>query len=238
MTRWLAALRFDVLLQARQGFYAATAAIVVLLGALLLSIPAAARARSDLWVPFLIVVNLPITTFFFVCGLILLERDEGTLVALGVSPVTAGQYLAMRMTTLVALALIETLAIVSFGFSIETPALIITGAVLLGVMLTGFGAGVSSRYTTVNEMILPGSVFVTFLLLPLLAHFGMSPRAPFLLHPVEPPLTLIRAAYVEPAAGELLFGTLGSIAWCGVAWRWGRASLERSMRDTRASGGR
>ena len=40
-------------------------------------------------------------------------------------------------------------------------------------MLTGFGAGVSSRYTTVNEMILPGSVFVTFLLLPLLAHFGM-----------------------------------------------------------------
>jgi fluoroquinolone transport system permease protein len=150
MTRWLAAVRFDVLLQARHGFYAATAAIVVLLGALLLSIPAAARTRSDLWVPFLIVVNLPITTFFFVCGLILLERDEGTLLALGVSPVTAGQYLAMRMTTLVALALVETLVIVSFGFSIETPALLIPGAVLLGVMLTGFGAGVSSRYTTVN----------------------------------------------------------------------------------------
>lgn len=238
MTRWWSALRFDVILQARQGFYAATAAIVILLGGLLLSIPAAARANSDLWVPFLIVVNMPITTFFFVCGLILLERDEGTLLALGVSPVSASQYLAMRMTTLVALALVETLVIVAIGFSIETPLLIGAGAVLLGVMLTGFGAGVSSRYTTVNEMILPGSVFVTFLLLPLLAHFGMVPRAPFFAHPVEPSLTLIRAAYAEHDERDLLFGAVGSIVWCGVAWWWGRSSLERSMRDTRASGGR
>lgn len=238
MRRWLAACRFDVLLQARQGFYAATAAIVILLGGLLLRLPPAARDSSELWVPFLFVVNLPITTFFFVCGLILLERDEGTLLALGVSPVTAGEYLATRMTTLVTLAVVETLVISSVGFSIETPLVLIAGAVLLGVMLTGFGAGVSSRYTTVNEMILPGSLFVTFLLLPLLAHFGMLPRAPFLIHPVEPALTLIRAAYGGTTALDLVFAAAGSLAWCGVAWWWGRSSLERSMRDTRASGGR
>jgi hypothetical protein len=87
-------------------------------------------------------------------------------------------------------------------------------------------------------MILPGSVFVTFLLLPLLAHFGLLPRAAFLVHPVEPPLTLIRAAYVESEVRDLLFGVVGSTVWCGAAWWWGCASLERSMRDTRASGGR
>ena len=37
MMRWLSALQFDLLLQARQGFYAATAVIVVLVGGLLVS---------------------------------------------------------------------------------------------------------------------------------------------------------------------------------------------------------
>ena len=49
MTRWWSALRFDVLLQARQGFYAATAAIVILLGGSAAVDPRrTARANSDL----------------------------------------------------------------------------------------------------------------------------------------------------------------------------------------------
>lgn len=238
MNRWLAACRYDVMLQARHGFYAATAAIVIMLGGLLLAIPASARANGALWVPALIVVNLPITTFFFVSGLLLLERDEGTLTALGVSPVTASQYLVTRMTTLVALAIAETLVVAAIGFGVESPVVVIGGATMLGIMLTGFGAGMGARYATVNEMILPGSVFVTFLLLPLLAHFDLWPRAVFLLHPVEPPLTMIRAGYAEISVPNLVFSIAGSFAWCAVAWWWGRAGITALMRSTEATGGR
>ena len=60
MTAILNALRWDVLVQARNGFYWASA-----------------RANSTVWVPAILVISLlQITTFFFVAGLMLLERDE------------------------------------------------------------------------------------------------------------------------------------------------------------------
>jgi fluoroquinolone transport system permease protein len=84
------ALRWDVILQARNGFYWASAFLVLVVGGLLLALPAAARANEAAWVPAVVAVNLQITTFFFVAGLILLERDEGTLAALAVSPFSPG----------------------------------------------------------------------------------------------------------------------------------------------------
>jgi hypothetical protein len=38
-------------------------------------VPQAARANDAVWVPAILAVNLQITTFFFVAGLMLLERD-------------------------------------------------------------------------------------------------------------------------------------------------------------------
>jgi hypothetical protein len=54
-------------------------------------------------VPAILMINLQITTFFFVAGLILLERDEGTLAALAVSPLSASGYLVMRTFSLTGL---------------------------------------------------------------------------------------------------------------------------------------
>lgn len=238
MRQWLAALRADVRLQARHGFYAASAFIVVVIGGLLLTIPAAARADHGLWVPALFVVNLPMTTLFFIAGLISLERDEGTLYALGVAPVTAGHYLALRMVTLTLLATVETLAVAWLAFGVGSWPPMVAGALALGVFYTACGAGLSAHYTSINQLILPGSVFVTFLLLPLLAHFGMASRQLFLLHPIEPPLTLVRASYAGASMVDAAFGAVGSLLWCLAAWHWGTASITRAMRNTVATGGR
>lgn len=238
MTRIVSALRFDVVLQARQGFYAATAAIVVLVGGLLVSIPAELRTDSALWVPFWIVVNLPMTTFFFMCGLMLLERDEGTLMALAVAPVSAHAYLGVRVMTLVPLAIVETLVVAWLGFELGQPLILAGAAGLLGTLLTSLGAVVSARYESMNELILPGSVLVTFLLLPLFAHVGLMSHAPFLLHPVEPSLILLRAAYGGGTAVEIAYGIVAGVAWCAITWRWGSASIGRVMRQTAATGGR
>jgi fluoroquinolone transport system permease protein len=238
MTAWLTLLRTDLLLQARHGFYAASVFLVLTVGGLLLMIPEAARGNAALWVPALFVVNLPITTLFFVAGLILLEREEGTLTALGVAPCGAGRYLGIRVLTLTTLGVLETLLVVVIAFDVGTAGWIAAGAAGLGVFYTACGAGLSARYASVNELILPASVFVTFLLLPLLAHFGVIPRALVLAHPVEPALTLVRAGYVSPAAVDAGYGVVGSLAWGLAAWQWGTWSVARAMRDTRASGGR
>jgi fluoroquinolone transport system permease protein len=239
MTAFATALRWDVVVQARNGFYWATAFVVLVVGGLLLAVPAEARADGAAWVPALLAVNLLITTFFFVAGLMLLERDEGTLSALAVSPFSPGRYLAVRILTLTTLATIETAALVwiAFGIIASWP-LILGGAAALGAIYTAFGAAVATRYASVNALLLPASAIVTLLLLPLLPHFGLAPRALFLLHPIEPPLTLIRAAYGAGGPADLAFGAAGSAFWAAVAFRWARQRVGRLMRDTRAGGGR
>jgi len=239
MTGFVTALRWDVVVQARNGFYWATAFLVLAVGGLLRALPEAARADQAAWVPALQAGNLPITTFFFVAGLILLERDEGTLAALAVTPLSAAAYLASRTVTLTALATLETVAIIWIAFGMRGSwLLLLAGTVALGAMYTGFGAALTTRYGSVNKLLLPAAVIVAALLLPLLPHFGLAPRAPFFLHPIEPPLTLLRAAYLPAGIGELAYGLCGSVAWCAVAFLWGERRIRRLIRDTQAGGGK
>ena len=214
MTAILNALRWDVIVQARNGFYWASAFLIVVISALLLSVPETARANSALWVPAILVINLQITTFFFVAGLMLLERDEGMLNALAVSPLSPSGYLVMRTVSLTGLAAAETIAIVWIGFGTSGSwSLILGGTAALGVIYTGFGAAVATRYDSVNALLLPASAFVALLLLPLLPHFGLAPRLPFFVHPLEPPMTLIRAGYGVVDRIDVAFGVLGSFGW-------------------------
>ena len=239
MTAILHALRWDVVVQARNGFYWASAFLVIIISALLLYVPESARANSAVWVPAILAVNLQITTFFFVAGLLLLERDEGTLHAIAVSPLSPSGYLAMRTLNLTGLAAIETLAIVWIGFGMSgTWWLILGGTAGLGVIYTGFGAAIATRYDSVNALLLPASAFVAFLLLPLLPHFELAPRLPFVIHPLEPPLTLLRAGYSITGRTDIVFGVLGSLGWSGIAFIWGRNCVRALMHNTQASGGR
>jgi fluoroquinolone transport system permease protein len=234
---FVTAVRWDVVLQARNGFYWATAFVVLAMGGLLLAVPEAARADRVLWVPAILTINLQVTTFFFMAGLMLLDRDEGTLTALAVSPLSAGAYLASRTLTLTALAAAETVAIVWIAFGTGgTWPLILTGTAALGVIYTGFGAIVGARYRSVNALLLPASVVVTALLLPLLPHFGLAPRALFLLHPLDPPLALLRAGYGAGGGREVVYGLLGSAAWAALAFVWGRRRTLRMMRESGAGG--
>jgi len=172
----VAALRWDVVLQARNGFYWASAFVVLIVGGLLLAVPQAARANDAVWVPAILAVNLQITTFFFVAGLMLLERDEGTLTALSVSPLTPAGYFAMRTVSLTILAAVETIALILIAFHPgRSWLLLLTGTMALGVIYTGLGAAIATRCASINAFLLPASLVVTLLLLPLLVHVGFAP---------------------------------------------------------------
>jgi fluoroquinolone transport system permease protein len=184
-------------------------------------------------------MNLQITTFFFVTGLVLLDRDEGTLTALGASPLSAGQYLAAQAATLTALAAVETMLIIWIGFGLSGSWLLTLPSIaLLGIIYTGFGAVIATKYESVNALLLPASVVITLLLFPLLPHFGLASRPLFLLFPTEPILTMIRAAYRPASAVDFTFGIVGSIAWAAIAFALATQRLRILMRDTRATGGR
>ena len=151
MRAFVAALRWDVVLQARNGFYWASAFVILVIGGLLLAVPEAARANGAVWVPAILAVNLQITTFFFMAGLMLLERDEGTLTALAVSPLTPGGYLATRTVTLTALAAVETIVLVLIAFDAgHSWLLVLSGTVGAGRDLHGHRRG-SGDEVRVNQ---------------------------------------------------------------------------------------
>ncbi len=231
-------LRFDVIVQARNGFYWASLFVVLAISALLAAMPMAVINNPGLWVPALAAFNLQITTFFFVAGLLLLEKDEGTLTALGVSPLSARKYVLAHTTTLTTLAAAETLLIVWFAFGFSASWALFAGIGALGITYTCIGVAVAARYDSINTLLLPASVIVTVLLLPLVGHFGLTPRVLLSWHPMEPAITLVRAAYEPTAIRELLFGVVGSATWAYVAFRLAQSAVTQLMRDTRASGGR
>jgi fluoroquinolone transport system permease protein len=239
MSAFTTLVRWDVHLQGRSGFYWVSTIVVIVIGSLLLALPVPARTPASIWVPALVLINLVITTFFFVSALVLIERDEGSVFALAVSPTHPAAYLGARATTLTTLAAVETVALVVVAFDAPASwALFLSGAVTAGVIYTSIGAAMVTRYTTINEFLLPATVVVIGLLVPLLAHLRLTADLPMLWHPLEPSLILLRASYDAESAGQVIVGALGSLAWAIAAFGWAQGRLQGLMHDTRATGGR
>lgn len=90
MKRLLLTAKKDIALQVRYGFYYATVFVAVIYIAILRQIP---EASLSYVLPYLMISNLMITAYFFLAGLILFEKSEGTLEALVVTPLCSGEFL-------------------------------------------------------------------------------------------------------------------------------------------------
>ena len=118
--------------------------------------------------------NLVMINFYFVAGLVLLEKGEGTLEAQVVTPLASWEYLAAKTLTLAALAVVEQVVIVwsAYGGGFAAGPLV-AGVVLAGVLYTLTGFLLVARYRSINEFMFPSVFFTTVLSLPLLHYFGL-----------------------------------------------------------------
>lgn len=225
MSRLLATLRWDATLQVRYKLYAVSVFVVLFLGGALQFLPAAVRVEA--LVPAFLVGNLMVTTFYFVCALVLLEKADGVLTALVVTPLREAEYLLSKMLTLTALALAENVLVIALLFEIERWGFLLAGAALLSAFYVFAGFIFVARYNSINEMLMPSVLVITACMLPLLPHFGLTSRLPFLLHPVEPMMVLLRASYTPASGGLIAYGFAGSLVWVAVSFVWARQRFER-----------
>jgi fluoroquinolone transport system permease protein len=209
--RFAASLLCDIRLQLRNGFYAASVFVTVVWAAVFSQLPR--FDASGVWAG-MVAGNLFITTFYFIGGLVLLERDEGSLAARSVTPLKPSEYLASKVLTLSALAAAEntvlTLLLAGLGFLRFGTGLIflILGIVLLSVILCLAGFAVIVRYRSINEFLMPSMLYVLALGLPLIDYFGLWRSPLFLLHPVQAALVLMRAAWEPLSTGQAVYGLL------------------------------
>ena len=223
MKRLLATMHCDALLQVRNGFYSATAFVVLIWSLVLFQLP-------DLdfgWLlPALVAGNLLLNTFYFVGGLVLLEKDEGTLEARTVTPLRTREYLAAKGITLTLLALVENLIIVALfrGFRFDLLPLVAGIVLASGIyVLAGFIAVV--RYGSINEFLMPSVVYTSLLTFPLLPYLGQWEHGLLYLHPLQAPLVMLRAAFEPVPAWQLIYSIGYGGASITLAYIWSRRAF-------------
>lgn len=225
MSRLAATIKTDVRIQFRNGFYLATALVVGFSILLLRWLPA---DTAMLILPVVILENVLTNTFYFVSGLLLLERVEGTFVAQSVTPLRDDEYLASKLGTLTGLSLAESLFIAVAVFGIDVSLIAMTvGIALAAVLFCLAGVGLVVRYDSINEFLLPSVLYTFLLTLPILGVFGFGSPAWYLPHPIHGPLSLMRIDATHTVAG-LAYAVGYPVLWIVPAYLWSRRALRRA----------
>jgi fluoroquinolone transport system permease protein len=225
MKRLLAAIRWDFRLQYRQGFYYAAIFVAVFMVLILLQLP---DESLPIIMPVVILGNMTVNTYYFMAGLVLLEKDDGVLEALVVSPLLQREYLWSKLLTLTILTLLENVLIILlvYGFNFNWLYL------LAGIFLTAFfnclyGFIIVARYDSINNFILPSVLWTMVLSIPILDYLGIWVMPLMYLHPVQAMLTLLKGAFQPIELWEAIYGVLYSTLWIGILFTLAKRAFDR-----------
>ncbi len=228
MKRLVAAMRWDVQLQVRQGFYYAAALVAAILIIIVSQLPG---ADFGLLLPAILLENLVVNTFYFIAGLVLLEKGEGSLEFLVVTPLRATEYLTAKLGTLSLLSVVESLVIViatvllhRIGFN---PLPLLIGLLITAVFYALVGFIFVARFDSINEFLFPSVLPSMLFTIPFLPYFDLVQSPLFYLHPLLGPLLLMRAAFAPIPAWQLVYGVIYPGIWIAVLYPLARRAFQR-----------
>lgn len=215
-----ATIKLDVKLQARSMLYAvgvAAALTIGLLGRFLVGPEYAAKG-----VPILYLLGLGGTTYVFSAAILLMEKSQGTLQALRVTPITSRQYLASKLITLGSFAAVEgaVVQVVGFWGVGFDPLPLAAGVLALGAMNTLVGLGQAAPHDSVLKFLMPGALLVgSVMQWPFLGVLDIGPQPLWYLIPTNAPLLLMLGAFSPLAAWQWFYAVSFSAASiAGAAW--------------------
>jgi fluoroquinolone transport system permease protein len=223
--RFITALRNDLRLQWRYGFWVAYALVVITYLLVLELFPASWGVR-DLLIELVVFSDPSVLGFFFVGGLMLLERGEHTLQGCFASPLAVDEWLAAKATSLTLIALLASFAIAwpLVGAALR-PGLLMLAVVPTSTCFVLIGVVIGTRCSTVNRYLFGGALVTFPLMIPMVAVFGLFDSLVFDLLPSGAALDLLEAALgrsgITPVAA---FGrTAVLIGWTALSFVWARA---------------
>lgn len=225
MRRLISTISCDIRVQFRNGFYYAALFVAVFWTLLLSRVP---PNRLTHWMPVLILSNLLINTFYFMAGLVLLEKTEGTLIAQRVTPLRVGEYLISKVITLSLVSVCEAWIIVLFGYGTGFgPMILLAGVASAAIVFSFAGFLIVIRYDSINEFLIPSFLFMLLFVPPFLSYFGLFETSLMYVHPIQAPLLLTQAAFEKIEFWQSAYSVFATCLWIGVAFSFSRRSFER-----------
>lgn len=223
MSRFLSTMRLDLLQQLRYGFYYAAGFVTLLWIALLYSLP---EAVEEIAVTFVVFTDLAAVGYVFIAGTVLFEKGEETLFALLSTPLRFREYLASKIATLTALAIVMSLVVIgaSYGFGFD-PALLVLGVFFTSLISLLVGFIFVAPFDSISEYLIPGQLPTLVLVAPLVHFFGIWESPIFYLIPTQGSLLLLGGAFgiTQLFAWQIVYSVLYQLLWvAGLALlaRW------------------
>lgn len=233
MNRLLSSLRWETVIQLRQGIYYAALFVVIVWGAILYQIPAAGIEPILISVLFL---DLSIFGFFFMAGLYYLEKGDRVLEGLVVTPLRVWEYLTVKVVTLSLLSIVvgAMVTVIVYGLALNWLWYVV-GVGMMSVPLSLFGFAIATRYDGISEFLVPSIFFLGLMQIPLLGYFGIWDNPVLYLIPSQPGMILLAAAFEPIPAWEIGYAVVYALVLIVVSYRWASRMFENTV--ARRAGG-
>ncbi|MCZ6656442.1 MAG: hypothetical protein O7C67_04040 [Gammaproteobacteria bacterium] len=226
MSRLVATLRLDAKLQARNKVYMIIIVFAILVAFAMRSVFTPEQLRF--FMPLVTLMGVNLTTVFLVGVLLMLERGEGTLDVVLVSPLRPAEYLASKLITLTGLALVESAIIVGIGYGADFASAWLLLAVFLRAGLgVALGVIVGVRYRSFTRFLIPAIATSLVLDLPIVWYLELWPSPLFYFWPAMPSLLLAKAAFLPVDPLQLAYACVYGALAVGAALVWASRSMDR-----------
>ena len=159
--------------------------------------------------------------------MVLFEKGEATLFALISTPLRFREYLASKLLTLTALAMVISLVVAMAGYGLDfNPVLFMLGVVLASLISALVGFITVAPFGSISSYLVPSSLVLTPLGLPVFHFLGLWQSPIFYLFPTQGALLLLGGAFVPDslAVWQVAYALVyGSIWIAGLAFLAHRA---------------
>lgn len=229
MSRLAATTRLDMTVQVRSKLYAIAVGMAVILGVAMRILIPADRIAGLMPVFYLMAVGS--TAYVFVAGMVIYEKDEGTLDAQIVTPLRVDEYLLAKALSLLIVVLIESFVVlfIAYGFTGYNPVMLLLGLVSMSLALTLTGFVQVSRYDSVTDFLVYATPVVIVLQLPILHLIGVAPSLVWYVIPTLAPALLLTAAFQPIAAWEMAYALVYSAVWVAFMFWWAKRAFRRNV---------
>ena len=209
--RALTAAVFDVRFQFRHGFYYAYLVVCILY---ILIIRSLTGEAASIVATLLIFSDTSVLGFFFVGGVILLEKDQRTLETLFVSPLRIYEFIIAKILSLAVLSVVMSLVIMVFSIGTSfKPVLFLAGVLLSSAFFTLLGITFSAYSRSINVYLFKSSFGIMLIFLPMLGYFKLFETPFFYLFPTKASLILIESAFKSFQPMELVYAVACLLLW-------------------------
>jgi fluoroquinolone transport system permease protein len=191
--RLLNAIRSDIRFQIKQGFYFIYLIITVMYLVILSMVP---ENILTIALPLVVFSDPSVLGLFFIGGIIMLEKEQGIIQVLVISPLKTTEYIISKVVSLSLISTLSGLLLTIFGTKAYPDWILLTISIFLtSSVFTLCGIMINAGCNTVNQYIIKTIPYMLLLVLPCFSLIGFKYSYLFNIFPSVSALKLMLGAF-------------------------------------------